>query len=983
MAIVFTLLSSAHLQAEEERLPVQKYCELHLSLGEQVRQAPARGDLDFARRWLQTRYSTHFDGSASAAEIAEMRRLASEGKGFLLISEHPGPIDPILLTLALSEEGIYPRPIMDENLVKAPLVGRLIRYAVAKVSTILVPLGTVGGKTQASLISGIINEGVNTLRAGGSVLFYPSGRIKRESVEHLNSASMLTEFLVRQPNVPVFMIRQRGLWGSRMTLGSPSIPEGQTSNAKNLLLSGATQLPLALAVNLGELPKRDITYTVRRADPSMLKANAKKVDENNLYVEAFFNDREGNPENRTFVPLWPWQRSLGTHELPKVNLEGLGVNKQSGMDDSRPVEAHYIEAVADSYRRLKGLDKQQAVAPSTSMENVDSLDQVMFFGTLEDKYNVTFPAEKSNATNLRDVAAMLEALMSGPSDLTTETLEMSTGWNANSNSKKPLEIAEGETVTEKFINHALQNPNMVISEGKDAMSYKKLLTTAIALSYVLERQFRNDRIGILFPAHEKLPLVYHAVAMAGKIPVLMDFTGSPTFLEKMFEGDEKILTSKVIVNQVGKDYDLSHILHRFVYVEDLKLQIAAQMLRAKYMMQFPALPHERGRRTQTAAVLFTSGSSGDPKEVSITQEMMLANMSGVVELLNSGSRTLITENLRLLNFLPPFHSFGHFFLNLQLSFGIPTIYHPKATDFKELVKLIRSAGITAYAATPTFAEGIARAGTKADLASVELIILGAEAPKEAQIQMIKSAFTNPNLVILCGYGMTEASPVISVNIPGHNDLKSVGFILPNIDYLIVDPETLEPTPAGQEGELLVAGPSLFNGYGNHPEYPFVMLKGRDGQEKRFVHTKDLVVEGPGEFRGGEIDKGTDLMRGLIYVKGRLDDQIKRGGDKIQPPALEDDFAEYFNQFKKDDDLGTNFAISTAGDNKELVLFTTIPGLNFEKLLELQNGRPGREKINRIAVIPEIPVIGATKKINRKALRQHCKKHYNLEWPTVR
>ena len=223
---------------------------------------------------------------------------------------------------------------------------------------------------------------------------------------------------------------------------------------------------------------------------------------------------------------------------------------------------------------------------------------------------------------------------------------------------------------------------------------------------------------------------------------------------------------------------------------------------------------------------------------------------------------------------------------------------------------------------------------------------GAEACPEKVYEALKAKCENA--VILEGYGVTETSPIISLNDPHNPKPLTIGKVLPGMEYIIVNSQTLEPQMPPCSGLLLVRGPSVFGGYLNYEgKSPFVEVTG-----KRWYSTDDLV----------SVD-----AKGVLTFKGRLKRFVKLGGEMVSLPAIE---AALQSQFASEDDKGPVLAVeATEAENPELVLFTTLE-IDREtanrKIHEA--GLSGLHNIRKVVKLNEMPLLG-TGKTNYRELKQ--------------
>jgi len=221
-----------------------------------------------------------------------------------------------------------------------------------------------------------------------------------------------------------------------------------------------------------------------------------------------------------------------------------------------------------------------------------------------------------------------------------------------------------------------------------------------------------------------------------------------------------------------------------------------------------------------AVVLFTSGSEAIPKAVGLTHANILANLADIAAM------NIIRRGDRVLGILPPFHSFGLTVTTvLPMCMGVPVAHHPDPTEAPTLARIIQAYRATIMVGTPTFLDAIARASSADQLKSLRLAVTGAEKCPDRTYDRLERV--DPDMEILEGYGVTECSPIVAVNRPGRTRRGTIGEPLDSVQWVIVDVDTpSQPVEPGNQGMLLVRGPSVFGGYMHYDgESPFVQYAG--------------------------------------------------------------------------------------------------------------------------------------------------------------
>jgi acyl-CoA synthetase (AMP-forming)/AMP-acid ligase II len=343
-----------------------------------------------------------------------------------------------------------------------------------------------------------------------------------------------------------------------------------------------------------------------------------------------------------------------------------------------------------------------------------------------------------------------------------------------------------------------------------------------------------------------------------------------------------------------------------------------------------------------------------PKAVPLSHQNLIANIRDVLNTVK------LYETDRLVGFLPPFHSFGlTVTMLLPLLAGVQAVYSPNPTEADTLAKIIDAYGVTVLVGTPTFVGGIVRVATEKQLDSLRFAVTGAEKCSQQVYDMM--AAKCKKAVILEGYGVTECSPIISINDENDPKPSSIGKLLPSLECLLLHPDTqriagpasatLKPLPLPATGVLLVRGPSVFAGYLNFTgNSPFVEIEG-----KQYYNTGDIV----------SIDQ-LDLMT----FQGRLKRFAKLGGEMISLPAIE---SVLESAFPSESDKGPTLAVeATESDHPELVLFTSREIDREEANNKIRAaGLSGLHSIRRVIKLDSIPLLG-TGKTDYRALKEMLK-----------
>jgi len=276
----------------------------------------------------------------------------------------------------------------------------------------------------------------------------------------------------------------------------------------------------------------------------------------------------------------------------------------------------------------------------------------------------------------------------------------------------------------------------------------------------------------------------------------------------------------------------------------------------------PTVPDPAHTADDISTILYTSGTTGRPKGALLTHRNITANALAATEVIH------VTAKDRLVVFLPLFHSFTFTVcVVLPLIVGARITILPAVRPFSRVVKSLIVDRITLFVAIPTVYKILAEKNMPwfvKMLLNLRLCVSGAAPLPVRIIRDFEAAFKVP---LLEGYGLTESSPVVSINPmeSGRNKPGTVGLPLPGTHVKVVD-DTGRELPVGAPGELAVQGPSIMRGYLNRPEDTAQTIK--DG----WLYTGDIAC----------LDE-----EGYIKIIDRKKDMIIVDGLNVYPYEVEE------------------------------------------------------------------------------------------------
>jgi len=498
----------------------------------------------------------------------------------------------------------------------------------------------------------------------------------------------------------------------------------------------------------------------------------------------------------------------------------------------------------------------------------------------------------------------------------------------------------------------------VLIDGMDdsRMSRGSVLAAAIVLARHLTAHCPKKRIGVMLPPGRAAVIANLAVTLANKVPVNLNFTAGRAAMEAAIRiGDlHDLITAGPLLTKFSDLPLPPNVLALDELLPPLKARIIcwrAVVALAPWWGLVPVLRIPKRGDHEEAVVLFTSGSAGEPKGVVLSHRNLLANVCQFAELLNLTSRDGILASL------PFFHSFGcTVTLWYPLIERIRMITYTNPLDAVKNAELIQKYKATVLLATPTFLRNYLRKATPEQLASVDLVVTGAEKLPRDVANAFREKFGKE---VLEGYGLTETAPVAAVNLPEPAKHKpddqvqpssrpgSVGKLAPGIAAEIRDPETGRLLSLHATGMLWVKGANIFEGYLNDPK-----------------RTAEVLVDG--WFKTGDLARFDE--DGFLYIEGRVARFSKIGGEMVPHETLEVKIREALGGGGEETRTLCIIGIPDATKGEAIVLLTSqeidLPALR-SKLLEM--GVPALWIPRVMKRLPAIPVLA-----NGKLDLQACK-----------
>jgi long-chain acyl-CoA synthetase len=397
--------------------------------------------------------------------------------------------------------------------------------------------------------------------------------------------------------------------------------------------------------------------------------------------------------------------------------------------------------------------------------------------------------------------------------------------------------------------HAAKTPDeLAVIDDRGRYTYRQLAMMAAGMAKVIASQTSAPSVGLLLPAGSGFVASFYGTLLAGKSAVLINY----------LLGDKEIA-------HVIKDSGIDTVLT----IPQLAPRVANSGLKVIDLMQLPApntMPAEAGSPAipkvspgDMAVLMYTSGTSGLPKGVILTYGNLQSDVDSAIQ------HARLEHKHRFLGVIPLFHSFGMTAMMLAPIQLAATVTYMARFSAVGALKAIREQQISLMFGVPSMYAAILRLkdAKPEDFQSIYAMISGGEPLPEAVLLGFQQRF---GTTVFEGFGLTETSPVVSLNVPKDNRPGSVGRPVPGAEFKLVDDDGNVVAP-GQSGEVWVRGPMIMKGYHNLPV------------ETAAVLTPD------GYFKTGDL--GRFDSDGFLYITGRKKELIIVAGEKATPREIED------------------------------------------------------------------------------------------------
>jgi acyl-[acyl-carrier-protein]-phospholipid O-acyltransferase/long-chain-fatty-acid--[acyl-carrier-protein] ligase len=516
--------------------------------------------------------------------------------------------------------------------------------------------------------------------------------------------------------------------------------------------------------------------------------------------------------------------------------------------------------------------------------------------------------------------------------------------------------SERKPVHRRFVRMAVSHPlrTCLIDPAFTARPVLSYGETLVGLK-ILMRRLRpllgdDAMVGVWMPPSAYGAIANMALACLGKTSVNLNYTSAPNIVQSAIRqcNIRKVLTSRLVTHRLPLDPGPGVEL---VYLDDFRKTVGEweRRLTMAGVWLLPGFVHEYwlmglGRHSvdDLATVIFSSGSTGEPKGVMLTHGNIAANAESMIQAIDPAPSD------RILAILPFFHSFGYTVtLWLPLQIGASVCYHNNALQAREIGELCRTHRCTIFLSTPTFLRSYLRRCEPGDFASVRILVCGAEKLPQALAKEFKEKF---GIRPMEGYGCTELSPVASVNVAdwqqgsqrqvGHKP-GTIGQPLPGVAARVVHRETRQPQSPEQEGLLLITGANVMKGY-----------LGRDDLTQKKIQD--------GWYITGDLARMDE--DGFITITGREERFAKVGGEMVPLEKVEDELHEILGS--SDRQCAVTAIPDHAKGERLVVLHLPLADMTAQDLWKRLNERglpnlyvPGRRDFIQV---PDLPILGSGK-----------------------
>lgn len=846
-------------------------------------------------------------------------------KKYIVFPNHQALVDPQIVVSLLNQK-IHISPVISETYYNIPVLKYFFRLIWA-VSMWDIQKWTGSIEDVHSAFRNI----EEWMKSGKNILLYPAWQLYSQGFEVIRgkkSAYNLVQIL--PDNVEILVVKTTWLWWSMWS-------KAWIGDTPNFFTTFFKTIGIIISNLLLLIPKRNVKVEIVNMTKELKVI--KDINTFNKTLEDFYNKdwAETIKYNKHFF----YYNNINGKKEPGIVSWSIEEQSLTSEVDEKSIPEEVIDIIKEKIAEMKEISKDSFKLKSNLINDLyfDSLDASELKAFVQNKFS-----ESSNPPILDLKTVWDLCVMAIWKSAKTEEIKPCNWIGSLENEQTIYEILE------KYRNKLGENTSIVSlfkesfkSGGKSSFVYDNIFWVQSKKDFVIKafliasylKKIEWKYIWIMLPSVSSSSLILIATYLAGKIPVMLNWTVWETALLHCvkFANVDNILTSKSFYDKIKNSWT-EKIGEKYLYLEDLLKNVPINMkisaLIRSYLFIIPKIKY-----TDEAVLLFTSWSESLPKAVSLSHRNIISDIIWALY------HFPITNKDVLIWFLPPFHSFW-FSINtiMPLISGLKVAYTPDPNDSKTIADLVWQCGITALTATPTFLNMIISSPSWSKLQWLKYAVVGAE--KCPDNLFAKFGELCPQGKILEWYGITECSPVISINPPIKSKKWSVGLAIKWSEVKIISLDTNEERKPWEQWMIYFAWDNVFNWYLDaNLEKPFDIING-----KNYYKTWDLWY----------LDEDW-----YLYITGRLKRFIKIAWEMISLP-----FIEWILNKK----YWANLAIEAKESewNTKIVLFTTenIDLADAQNYLR-DNWVSNLVKLSEVQTLESLPVLW-TGKLDYKVLK---------------
>ena len=404
--------------------------------------------------------------------------------------------------------------------------------------------------------------------------------------------------------------------------------------------------------------------------------------------------------------------------------------------------------------------------------------------------------------------------------------------------------------------HATNDPDLpAIKQGETILSYSGLDAAASRFATILSEHGvqAGDRVAMIMPNVTYFPIVYYAILRLGAIAVPMNpllKAGEISFAWSDC-GAGVAVVFPIFAEEATKAGSVTGTDVIFAAPGDFEARLAETQ---------PTGAVAQSAGDETAVILYTSGTTGQPKGAELSHANLSSNVRTTIEtLLPMGPGDVVFGGL------PLFHSFGQTVgLNAAIAGGACLTLLPKF-DAEQALSLISNDRVTVFLGVPTMYMALL-AVKNAERFDTSSLKIGASGGASLPVEVLRGVQQAFGFKLLEGYGLSETSPVASFNHPDRPSKPgSIGTPIRGVEFGLRD-ENDQETADGEIGEIVIRGENIMKGYWNQPDATAEAMRG-------------------GWFHSGDLARRD--QDGYYFIVDRKKDMINRSGYNVYPREVEE------------------------------------------------------------------------------------------------